>query len=207
MARVTEVLASNRIGDQGEQPIQEGSCLTHHGFKNAAEILQYWSDLAAFGQEPFSVYALAIKGFEELKLLEKYTTTLKRKENERGVLVALKCPSCSGFIVNPTCLPCGHSSCKLCIEKSYSGGKVTCAKCQTFWSDKSEGGKTRSQTVLLANTLAKCFPAKCKAFQLKEDGNKFTTSGDFPLAYDHYTESLKAGTDAQVMLIDLLINI
>lgn len=50
------------------------------------------------------------------------------------VMRHLDCAYCAGFMVQPVCLPCGHSVCKSCVDKTVVGGDlVVCPACnQTF---------------------------------------------------------------------------
>ena len=130
----------------------------------------------------------------------------------------LDCAYCTGFMVQPVCLPCGHSVCKSCLEKTTVGGDLlACPNCsQTFPrvpvgfgsnNSSSSGGELRSglgsrassdtdcrrPTLMLQNALFKWYPEWVESAKHKDEGNVFANEGDFPMAVEWYNRALQTG--------------
>ena len=126
----------------------------------------------------------------------------------------LDCAHCIGFMVQPVCLPCGHSVCKSCLDKTVVGGDVlACPYCsQAFPSvpigygcSDSSGGpvdgavsniNARRPTLMLQNALPKWYPEWVESAKHKDEGNVFANEGDFPIAVHWYTKALQTGERA-----------
>ena len=70
------------------------------------------------------------RALEERELTAAHTTA-----SPSSYSAIISCNTCGGFMVQPVCMPCGHSVCKACTEKSTmtSGDNLVCLKCnQTF---------------------------------------------------------------------------
>ena len=169
--------------------------------KLAPELIAYYMELFCCGREALSVYT------ESKKLLDHHLSlrTLEESLGSSGVdkedetLAALNCHCCSGFIIEPVCLPCGHSLCTNCIQKTVSNGsilrkqQIECPTCKQRWNYHGRDGTGRHSNVLLTKIWNKSFPKRRKAFEHKEDGNKLATEKDFPLAVESYTKALQEG--------------
>ena len=126
----------------------------------------------------------------------------------------LDCAYCTGFMVQPVCLPCGHSVCKSCLQKTAVGGDLlACPSCsQTFpcvplgfgsnsgsSSENGHGGRTASSadyrrpTLMLQNALLKWYPEWVESAKHKDEGNVFANEGDFPMAVHWYNKALQTG--------------
>ena len=130
----------------------------------------------------------------------------------------LDCAYCTGFMVQPVCLPCGHSVCRSCLEKTVVGGDLlACPSCsQTFpcvpagFSSNSDsnserrrsGGNSgaahaatisRKPTLILQNALLKWYPERVESSKHKDEGNIFANEGDFPMAIHWYSKALETG--------------
>ena len=122
----------------------------------------------------------------------------------------LDCAYCIGFMVQPVCLPCGHSVCKSCLDKTVLGGDVlACPYCsQAFPSmplgfgrpDSGSAGSYgdgtanfRRPTLMLQNALLKWYPEWVESSKHKDEGNIFANEGDFPIAVHWYTKALQTG--------------
>lgn len=133
----------------------------------------------------------------------------------------VSCNNCGGFMVQPVCMPCGHSVCKACIEKStmLSGDNLVCPKCSNTCpkipttissspdlrdrnamhlerSADSEliSKQYRTPTLTLQNAFCKWYPKWVESCQCREEGNKYANLGDFVLATRWYTQALETGT-------------
>ena len=166
-----------------------------------------WMDLACCGEAALAVYKDVKGALEERIPLSRLEETLGASQAtaSNGDLVnALKCSCCSGLIMEPVCFPCGHSTCRSCIDKLptpppvpvQQGRTLECPQCKQAWSpyQRSDGERRRNPTVLLTSLWTKYLTAQCKAAGLKENGNKFATEGNYLKAVESYSESLVAGT-------------
>lgn len=131
------------------------------------------------------------------------------------------CAYCVGFMVQPVCLPCGHSVCKNCLDKSVVGGDViACPYCNHICpcvpvgfgpnaSSSSSGGSrgvdpenvstagSRRPTLLLQNAVQKWYPEWVESGKHKDEGNVFANEGDFPMAVHWYSKALQTGQSAR----------
>ena len=120
-------------------------------------------------------------------------------------------------MVQPVCMPCGHSVCKACTEKSTmaSGENLVCPKCNhtfpkvpkasTGWREEgvtpsnkaasvsAEGRQHRVPTLTLQNAFRKWYPKWVESCQYREEGNKFANQKDFKSAVQWYTQALGTG--------------
>lgn len=165
-----------------------------------------WMDLACCGEAALAVYKDVKAALEQLIPLRRLEEALRLSETEAGredELSALKCCCCSGLIMDPVCFPCGHSTCKTCIDKLPSpplaseqqGKAVECPQCRQSWSVCiGSGERRRHPTVLVTRLWNKHLTAQYKAAGLKEKGNTYATEGDYLRAVESYSQSLLAGT-------------
>lgn len=115
------------------------------------------------------------------------------------------CNNCGGFMVQPVCMPCGHSVCKACVEKStvLSGENLICPKCNHAYPKMLRTGKVSSQdaksrccrtpTLILQNAFCKWYPKWVESCRHREEGNQHANQGDFASAIVWYTEALQTG--------------
>ncbi len=165
-----------------------------------------WMDLACCGEAALAVYKDVKAALEQWVPLRRLEEALSDSETEAGredELSALKCYCCSGLIMDPVCFPCGHSTCKTCIDKLPSpplaseqqGKMVECPQCRQAWSVYiGSGERRRHPTVLVTRLWNKHLTAQYTAAGLKEKGNTYATEGDYLRAVESYTQSLMAGT-------------
>lgn len=163
----------------------------------------------------------ACKGAEQTTKTQANSTRSSAHANLN--LRHLDCAYCIGFMVQPVCLPCGHSVCKSCLDKTMVGGGagdqlLACPCCgHTFpivplgfggagsssSSSASErrsnsainnaGGNGRRPTVILQNALQKWYPNWVESGRHKDEGNVFANEGDFPMAVHWYSKALQTG--------------
>lgn len=174
-----------------------------------SNFVKNWMDLACCGEAALAVYTDVKAALEQripLRRLEEALSASQATAGGEDALDALKCSCCSGLIMDPVCFPCGHSTCKTCIDKlptpplafGQQGRMVECPQCRQPWSVYigSNGERRRNPTVVLTSLWNKHLAAQCKAAGLKEKGNKFATEGDYSRAVESYSQSLVAGKHA-----------
>lgn len=121
----------------------------------------------------------------------------------------VSCNNCGGFMVQPVCIPCGHSVCKGCVEKStmLSGENLVCPKCNhtclkipRAMASSGEGldlsaslEKHRIPTLTLQNAFCKWYPKWVESTQCREEGNKYANQSDFVSAIRWYSQALETG--------------
>lgn len=108
----------------------------------------------------------------------------------------LECSSCSGFMSQPVCLPCGHSACRSCLDRpsEQAGSVVSCPQCNERHSKIPLGSSSpRKTTLLLQNLQQKWFPSVLECCRHREEGNRFAQEGDFPMAIECYNRAVTTG--------------
>ena len=114
----------------------------------------------------------------------------------------LDCSACEGFMSHPICLPCGHSLCHLCMEKTseqYSQNTIVCPRCQEPHSKIPVGFLTsRKPTLLLQSLYQKCCPNMLECCTYRELGNKFAQGNSFITAIEHYNTAFETGTHISI---------
>ncbi|XP_053230146.1 LON peptidase N-terminal domain and RING finger protein 3 isoform X3 [Podarcis raffonei] len=96
------------------------------------------------------------------------------------------CHKCQGFLYEPVSLLCGHTFCKKCLEKER-GQAAGCSICPG-----SKGALPRLRiNVVLSNLLAKCFPERVKASQLRCEGNLLYKEKNLQAALQKYNEAIR----------------
>ena len=126
------------------------------------------------------------------------------------------CPSCSGVLIEPISLQCGHTFCKSCLTRIAKAAKVTrrahCMKCGALWfptpkhsnPPTQESEETEPKTPLealeqlnvnvLVNRLCERYwTADITAVQHRQDGNRHFRSGKCKEAVAAYGEAIKLG--------------
>ena len=166
------------------------------------DLVRYYMELLCSGREALAVYTESKKVLDQQLPVSSLESALKSSEvdEEYDLLNSLNCHRCNGLIMDPVCLPCGHCLCKTCVEKAAVAvgvmrkRQVECPSCKQRWACQSgQGNSNRNSNVLLSKIWNESFPKRRKAYEYKEDGNKFATEKDFPLAIDSYTLALTEG--------------
>lgn len=110
----------------------------------------------------------------------------------------LDCSACESFMNRPTCLPCGHSLCQLCLEKTseqHGQETIICPRCQEPYPKIPVGFSTsRKPTLLLQSLYQKCCPNMLECCTHRELGNKFAQGNSFITAIEHYNKAFETGT-------------
>lgn len=179
-----------------------------------SNFMKNWMDLACCGEAALAVYKDVKAALEQqipLRKLEEALSAAQEAAGDEDVMSSLKCGCCSGLIMDPVCFPCGHSTCKTCIDKlpapplasSQQSRLVECPQCKQPWSVyiESSGERRRNPTVLVTSLWDKHLAAQCKAAGLKEQGNTFATEGEYWRAVESYSQSLVAGKCAVRMVL------
>lgn len=95
------------------------------------------------------------------------------------------CVLCRGLLEEPVTIPCGHTFCRKCLDRDRSKACKVCGNLQY-------GVKTSSirTNVVLSNLIRKWFPERCRAYELKAEGNKYFEKRDFQSAIKFYSEAI-----------------
>lgn len=121
----------------------------------------------------------------------------------------VSCMNCQGFMVQPVCMPCGHSVCKGCLGKSTMllGDNIVCPACAHSFPrnpEQLEAGRDetasdsgllhcRMPTLTLQNAFRKWYPLWVESCRCREEGNKHANQGNHDLATEWYTRALESG--------------
>ncbi|KAK2083742.1 LON peptidase N-terminal domain and RING finger protein 3 [Saguinus oedipus] len=117
-----------------------------------------------------------------------------------------KCRKCHGFLSDPVSLSCGHTFCKLCLERGRAADR-RCALCGVKLSalivatGRARGARRAGQqpppplrvNVVLRGLLGKLFPGPARASQLRHEGNRLYRERQVEAALLKYNEAVKLG--------------
>lgn len=117
-----------------------------------------------------------------------------------------KCRKCHGFLSDPVSLWCGHTFCKLCLERGRAADR-RCALCGVKLSAlMMAGGRARGMrlagqqaplqlrvNVVLSGLLGKLFPGPARASQLRHEGNRLYRERQVEAALLKYNEAVRLG--------------
>ncbi|XP_062940441.1 LON peptidase N-terminal domain and RING finger protein 3 isoform X2 [Cynocephalus volans] len=115
-----------------------------------------------------------------------------------------KCRKCHGFLSDPVSLSCGHTFCKLCLERGRAADR-RCALCGVKLSTlmvapgRARGTRRAAQqappplrvNVVLSGLLGKLFPGPARASQLRHEGNRLYRERQVEAALLKYNEAVK----------------
>ncbi|XP_036160421.1 LON peptidase N-terminal domain and RING finger protein 3 isoform X2 [Myotis myotis] len=117
-----------------------------------------------------------------------------------------KCRKCHGFLWDPVSLSCGHTFCKVCLERGRAADR-RCALCGVKLSTlmaatgRARGARRAGQqappppplrvNVVLSGLLGKLFPARARASQLRHEGNRLYRERQVEAALLKYNEAVK----------------
>lgn len=115
-----------------------------------------------------------------------------------------KCRKCHGFLSDPVSLWCGHTFCKLCLERGRAADR-RCALCGVKLSalmvaSGRARGTRRAGTqaplqlrvnVVLSGLLGKLFPGPARASQLRHEGNRLYRERQVEAALLKYNEAVR----------------
>lgn len=96
----------------------------------------------------------------------------------------LYCGICSGVLYEPITVPCGHSFCKLCLEKQEA---KKCEQCDNPFSY----GTSFKSNVILQDVLEKSFQKELEATRLRLEGNQLHRRKQSLQAIEKYKEAEK----------------
>ena len=121
-----------------------------------------------------------------------------------------ECFTCQGLMLQPVCLPCGHSLCKTCLVRPLlfrHTDTIQCRECRKTFPLNPVGStnKDRKPTILLQNSFAKWFPEWVESCRSREEGNLFAKEGDYPIAVQCYSKALATGIQWNLPLIRSLV--
>lgn len=117
-----------------------------------------------------------------------------------------KCKKCHGFLSEPVSLWCGHTFCKLCLERGQAADR-RCALCGVKLSAlMAASGRARGQrlpgqpaplklrvNVVLSGLLSKLFPGPARASRLRHEGNQLYREHRLEAALLKYNEAVRLG--------------
>lgn len=95
----------------------------------------------------------------------------------------LLCGICTGILYDPITVPCGHSFCKLCLEKQEAN---KCERCDSLFPYSPF--KTN---VILQDVLEKSFEKELEATRLRLEGNQLHRKKQSLQAIEKYKEAEK----------------
>ncbi|XP_078371625.1 LON peptidase N-terminal domain and RING finger protein 3-like isoform X2 [Oculina patagonica] len=95
----------------------------------------------------------------------------------------LQCGICTGILCDPVTVPCGHSFCKLCLEKQEAKKCEHCSEPFAFVSLKAN--------VILQDILEKSFEKELEATRLRLEGNNLHRKKQSLQAIEKYLEAEK----------------
>ncbi|KAB1253702.1 LON peptidase N-terminal domain and RING finger protein 3 [Camelus dromedarius] len=115
-----------------------------------------------------------------------------------------KCRKCHGFLSDPVSLSCGHTFCKLCLERGRAADR-RCALCGVKLSalmvatGRARGARRAGQqappplrvNVVLSGLLGKLFPGPARASQLRHEGNRLYRERQVEAALLKYNEAVR----------------
>ncbi|XP_063102389.1 LON peptidase N-terminal domain and RING finger protein 3 isoform X3 [Cavia porcellus] len=115
-----------------------------------------------------------------------------------------KCRKCHGFLSDPVSLSCGHTFCKLCLERGRAADR-RCALCGVKLSalmvatGRTRGARRAGQqtppplrvNVVLSGLLGKLFPGPARASQLRHEGNRLYRERQVEAALLKYNEAVR----------------
>ena len=93
-------------------------------------------------------------------------------------------------MVQPVCLPCGHSMCKSCVDKVTKLCGEACLRCKQPIGSNSAN---YSPTIVLRTVVEKFFPKWVESCQYREVGNRYMNEGDFPMSIEWFSKAITLG--------------
>ena len=93
-------------------------------------------------------------------------------------------------MVQPVCLPCGHSMCKSCVDKVNKLCGETCGRCKQPISSNSAN---YSPTIVLRTVVEKFFPKWVESGQYREAGNRHMSECDFHMSIEWFSKAITLG--------------
>ncbi|XP_077001672.1 LON peptidase N-terminal domain and RING finger protein 3 isoform X2 [Tamandua tetradactyla] len=115
-----------------------------------------------------------------------------------------KCRKCHGFLSDPVSLSCGHTFCKLCLERGRAADRrcVLCGVKFSSWmvaTGRGCGTRRAGQqappqlrvNVVLSGLLDKLFPGPARASQLRHEGNRLYRERQMEAALLKYNEAVR----------------
>ena len=114
------------------------------------------------------------------KVITSQTDKSERQTSDRDNN-GLQCGICTGILYDPITVPCGHSFCKLCLEKQES---EKCEHCDDLFSH----GPFKTN-VVLQHVLEKSFEKELEATRLRLEGNQLHRKKQSFHAIEKYKEA------------------
>ncbi|XP_069749584.1 LON peptidase N-terminal domain and RING finger protein 3-like isoform X2 [Narcine bancroftii] len=158
-------LRATRVGQGEEQELRlkRAQCLALQG--RLAEALEEYKLLSQQGiLRPQHLEVLVECLAEEMRGSQGWT------DGEQPVLGLLGCPKCTGTLLEPVTLRCGHTYCKKCLERERDASRAQPTHCKLCKEKLSASGTYRIN-VVLNSFFNKYFPAETRALALRHEGN------------------------------------
>lgn len=130
---------------------------------------------------------------ERLKhLVTSLINCVKRENNtermSKQAQCMFTCLICRGLFNEPVTIPCGHTYCRICLEKDKSKACKKCGIVHYFLNI------SRLKTnFLLSRIVQQWFPSECRAAGLKSKGNNLMETHKFEKAILLYSEAIELG--------------
>lgn len=184
------------------------------GYKaKTSQLLRRILNMASCSQQSRKVLVVLRRQLGTALELEGLTpsTSLAGNGSSTDYSAIVSCRNCEGFMVQPVCLPCGHSICKGCTEKSnvVSRDNLSCPTCnqvcpkipprffETASPDPPQAIKSsdgcRAPTVIIQNAFRRWYPDWAESCRCREEGNMYANTRHFTAAVKCYSQALETG--------------
>ncbi|XP_068718410.1 LON peptidase N-terminal domain and RING finger protein 3-like isoform X1 [Montipora capricornis] len=154
----------------------KADCLALEG--HLSESLPLYSEAFQCGKVHPDRLLRFVNALSKLIVYEGDSSEQPREDNS-----GLQCRVCTGILYDPVTISCGHSFCKLCLEKQES---KSCERCKCPFSHSP-----KKTNVILQNVLEKSFDKEMEATRLRLEGNQLHRKKKSVEAIEKYREAEK----------------
>lgn len=108
------------------------------------------------------------------------------------------CPSCKGVLHEPITISCGHTYCRMCLQK---GPLRTCRVCQCKVKNQMVNVKPN---VLISSLVDRWWSGEVEGVKLRSQGNECFREKQLEKAMDLYNQAVRSGKHLLLKLINLI---